>query len=193
MGGAASPSAAAKAPAVAQSANANADGTISIDDFKKVDLRIARIANAEHVEGAEKLLKLTLDLGTETRTVFSGIKAAYDPEKLKGRPHRRRLQPRASQDEVRPVAGNGAGGERRSGPGRVSARARLRGAPRHESDVTERSAEAIDALLPQTQCARCGYQGCKPYAEAIANGEAQINQCPPGGSSPLSARDAART
>jgi methionyl-tRNA synthetase len=61
------------------------NATISIDDFKKVDLRIARIANAEHVEGADKLLKLTLDLGTETRTVFSGIKSAYDPEKLKGR------------------------------------------------------------------------------------------------------------
>jgi methionyl-tRNA synthetase len=58
---------------------------ISIDDFKKVDLRVARIANAEAVEGADKLLKLTLDLGTETRTVFSGIKSAYDPEKLKGR------------------------------------------------------------------------------------------------------------
>jgi methionyl-tRNA synthetase len=61
------------------------NSVISIDDFKKVDLRVARIANAEHVEGAEKLLKLTLDLGTETRTVFSGIKSAYDPEKLKGR------------------------------------------------------------------------------------------------------------
>jgi methionyl-tRNA synthetase len=58
---------------------------ISIDDFGKVDLRIARIANAEHVEGAEKLIKLTLDLGTETRTVFAGIKAAYDPATLKGR------------------------------------------------------------------------------------------------------------
>jgi methionyl-tRNA synthetase len=63
----------------------SADTPISIDDFKKVDLRVARIANAEHVEGADKLLKLTLDLGTETRTVFSGIKSAYDPEKLKGR------------------------------------------------------------------------------------------------------------
>jgi electron transport complex protein RnfB len=40
----------------------------------------------------------------------------------------------------------------------------------------------IDALLPQTQCTRCGYAGCRPYAEAIAGGEAQINQCPPGGS-----------
>jgi methionyl-tRNA synthetase len=60
--------------------------TISIDDFSKVDLRVARIVNAEHVEGAEKLLKLTLDIGEEnTRTVFAGIKSAYDPEKLKGR------------------------------------------------------------------------------------------------------------
>jgi methionyl-tRNA synthetase len=58
---------------------------ISIDDFSKVDLRIARIARAEHVEGAEKLIKLTLDLGTETRTVFAGIKAAYDPATLTGR------------------------------------------------------------------------------------------------------------
>ncbi len=58
---------------------------ISIDDFSKVDLRIARIAGAEHVEGAEKLIKLTLDLGTETRTVFAGIKAAYDPATLTGR------------------------------------------------------------------------------------------------------------
>jgi Na+-translocating ferredoxin:NAD+ oxidoreductase subunit B len=39
----------------------------------------------------------------------------------------------------------------------------------------------IDRLLPQTQCTRCGYQGCLPYAEAIARGEADINQCPPGG------------
>lgn len=41
--------------------------------------------------------------------------------------------------------------------------------------------EQIDALLPQTQCAQCGYPGCRPYAEAIANEEADINQCPPGG------------
>lgn len=44
--------------------------TISIDNFTKVDLRIARIFNAEHIDGADKLLKLTLDLGTETRTVW---------------------------------------------------------------------------------------------------------------------------
>ncbi|CAG9933931.1 methionine--tRNA ligase [Candidatus Nitrotoga arctica] len=60
--------------------------TISIDDFSKVDLRVAKIVNAEHVEGAEKLLKLTLDIGEEkTRTVFAGIKSVYEPEKLKGR------------------------------------------------------------------------------------------------------------
>jgi methionyl-tRNA synthetase len=59
---------------------------ISIDDFTKVDLRIAKIVNAEHVDGAEKLLKLTLDIGEEKpRQVFAGIKSAYDPETLKGR------------------------------------------------------------------------------------------------------------
>jgi methionyl-tRNA synthetase len=62
-----------------------AAATISIDEFKRVDLRVARIANAEHVEGADKLLKLTLDLGSETRTVFAGIKSAYDPALLVGR------------------------------------------------------------------------------------------------------------
>lgn len=59
--------------------------TISIDDFAKIDLRIARIAKAEHVEGADKLLKLTLDIGSETRTVFAGIKSAYDPAQLEGK------------------------------------------------------------------------------------------------------------
>ncbi len=59
--------------------------TINIEDFGKIDLRVARIVNAEHVEGAEKLLKLTLDIGSEQRNVFAGIKSAYDPEQLKGR------------------------------------------------------------------------------------------------------------
>ncbi|HUN70067.1 MAG TPA: methionine--tRNA ligase subunit beta, partial [Burkholderiales bacterium] len=64
---------------------------ITIDDFNKLDLRVARIARAEHVEGADKLLKLTLDVGADaagaplTRTVFAGIKSAYAPEKLEGR------------------------------------------------------------------------------------------------------------
>jgi methionyl-tRNA synthetase len=59
---------------------------ISLDDFMKVDLRIARIAAAAHVEGADKLVRLTLELGDgETRNVFAGIKSAYDPAQLVGR------------------------------------------------------------------------------------------------------------
>ena len=49
------------------------------------------------------------------------------------------------------------------------------------------SAHDIDALLPQTQCTRCGYGGCRPYAEAIAAGRAEINQCPPGGAATIGA------
>ena len=60
--------------------------TIDFDTFAKVDLRIARIVKAEHVVGADKLLQLTLDLGEkQTRQVFSGIKAAYQPEDLEGK------------------------------------------------------------------------------------------------------------
>ena len=58
---------------------------ISFDDFAKVDLRVATIVAADHVEGADKLLQLTLDLGGEQRNVFAGIKSAYDPSKLIGR------------------------------------------------------------------------------------------------------------
>ena len=88
-------------PAAAPAATANptpaaapsgAAGThISIDDFARIDLRIAKIVNAEQVEGAAKLVKLTLDVGeTENsqprlRTVFAGIKAHYQPEDLIGR------------------------------------------------------------------------------------------------------------
>ena len=59
--------------------------TISIDDFMKVDLRIARIEKAEPVDGADKLLALTLNVGETSRNVFAGIKAAYEPESLVGR------------------------------------------------------------------------------------------------------------
>jgi methionyl-tRNA synthetase len=59
--------------------------TISIEDFNKLDLRVARIARAEAVVGADKLLKLTLEVGEQKRTVFAGIKSAYAPEKLEGR------------------------------------------------------------------------------------------------------------
>ena len=49
------------------------------------------------------------------------------------------------------------------------------------------SAEAIDALLPQTQCTRCGYKGCTPYAAALAAGESELNRCPPGGERTITA------
>jgi methionyl-tRNA synthetase len=62
-----------------------ASAQITIDDFSKIDLRVARIVTAEAVEGADKLLKLTLDLGGSSKAVFAGIKSAYDPAKLEGR------------------------------------------------------------------------------------------------------------
>ncbi|MBS0378388.1 MAG: methionine--tRNA ligase [Proteobacteria bacterium] len=71
-------------PAAAKPATAAAE-VISIDEFKRIDLRVARIAAAEFVPGSDKLLKVTVDLGTETRTVFAGIKGAYTPEQLVGR------------------------------------------------------------------------------------------------------------
>ncbi len=58
---------------------------IQFDDFAKIDLRVAKIVNAEHVEKADKLLRLELDLGGETRQVFAGIKSAYQPEDLIGK------------------------------------------------------------------------------------------------------------
>jgi methionyl-tRNA synthetase len=77
----ATPKSVAENPALASGGD-----TISIEDFGKLDLRIARIASAEHVEGADKLLRLKLDLGAlGERQVFAGIKAAYAPETLVGR------------------------------------------------------------------------------------------------------------
>lgn len=59
--------------------------TIDMTDFGKLDLRIAKIIKAESVEGADKLLHLTVDIGDETRSIFAGIKSAYSPEQLEGR------------------------------------------------------------------------------------------------------------
>jgi methionyl-tRNA synthetase len=77
------------APAVVEAPKPGGEAiasTITIDDFAKVDLRIAKIVNAEHVEGSDKLLRLTLDVGEgRTRNVFSGIKSAYKPEDLVGK------------------------------------------------------------------------------------------------------------
>ena len=86
------PAAAQAAPATgaakalpAPAAGPAAAAALSIDEFKRIDLRVARIVEAAVVAGSDKLLQLTLDLGSEQRTVFAGIKAAYDPAQLKGR------------------------------------------------------------------------------------------------------------
>ncbi len=94
-----------------------ADGTISVDDFSRIDLRIARIVGAEHVDGADKLLKLTLDVGEgRHRTVFAGIKSVYRPEDLVGRltPMVANLAPRKmkfgiSEGMVLAASGDGPG------------------------------------------------------------------------------------
>lgn len=81
------PNVAAK-PAKAEASKAAVEpiaDAIEIDDFAKIDLRIARIVKAQSVEGAEKLLQLTVDLGGETRNIFAGIKSAYSPEQLEGK------------------------------------------------------------------------------------------------------------
>jgi methionyl-tRNA synthetase len=75
-----------KAREAAASPETASTPTIGIDDFARVDLRVARIIEAVHVEGAEKLLRLTLDIGeAKPRQVFAGIKSAYDPAKIEGR------------------------------------------------------------------------------------------------------------
>jgi methionyl-tRNA synthetase len=86
---AAAPAAAGEAPQGVATPGADIEELapeISIDDFTKIDLRVAKIVNCEHVEGSNKLLRLTLDVGEgRYRNVFSGIKSAYEPEQLIGK------------------------------------------------------------------------------------------------------------
>ena len=73
-------------PEAAAKPEVDPNATISIDDFMKIELRAAKIVDAGHVEGAEKLIRLSLDIGEEKpRQVFAGIKSAYDPATLIGR------------------------------------------------------------------------------------------------------------
>jgi methionyl-tRNA synthetase len=64
---------------------AEGDGLLTIDDFLRVDLRVAKVIAAERIPGADKLLKLQLDLGTEQRQIVAGIAKAYEPESLVGK------------------------------------------------------------------------------------------------------------
>jgi methionyl-tRNA synthetase len=105
------------ATAASASSATGGDATITVDDFGKVDLQIAKIVNAEHVAGADKLLKLTLDVGEgRHRIVFAGIKSAYRPEDLIGRltPMVANLAPRkmkfgVSEGMVLAASGEGPG------------------------------------------------------------------------------------
>jgi methionyl-tRNA synthetase len=111
------PASPAKSAPPAAAAVTPAADTIAVDDFAKIDLRIAKIVHAEHVEGADKLLKLTLDVGEgRHRTVFAGIKSAYRPEDLIGRltPMVANLAPRkmkfgVSEGMVLAASGDGPG------------------------------------------------------------------------------------
>ena len=112
------PSARVPADAEARAAPAAAPEPITIDEFTRIDLRVARIVNAEHVDGADKLLRLTLDVGEgRHRTVFAGIKSAYRPEELVGRLTPMVANPRPAQNEV-------PGAVRRHGARRVRRRPR---------------------------------------------------------------------
>ena len=115
---AAPPSPQPQSSATGSAASSAVDATqITIDDFTKIDLRIAKIVNAEHVDGADRLLRLTLDVGDgRQRTVFAGIKSAYKPEDLIGRltPMVANLAPRKmkfglSEGMVLAASGDGSG------------------------------------------------------------------------------------
>jgi methionyl-tRNA synthetase len=82
---AAKPAATSGASAPSPAPQAPSPSEITVDDFAKLDIRIARIVTAESVEGADKLLKLTVDIGDAQRTVFAGIRSAYQPDQLVGR------------------------------------------------------------------------------------------------------------
>jgi methionyl-tRNA synthetase len=81
----AAPAAAAGTPAAAAAAAPATDGKIAIEDFLKVELRVGQVKTAEKVQGADRLLKLTVDIGTEVRQIVAGIAQQYEPDALVGR------------------------------------------------------------------------------------------------------------
>jgi len=112
----AAPAATAATAASAAPATRAAPAEITIEDFGRIDLRVARVISAEYVEGADKLLKLTVDLGAEQRTVFAGIRSAYAPEQLVNRHvvvvanlKARKMRFGTSQGMVLAASGDGTG------------------------------------------------------------------------------------
>jgi methionyl-tRNA synthetase len=81
----ATPAAPAPGPAAPATADAAGDARIGFDEFMKVDLRVAKVLAAERVPKSKKLLKLSVDVGTETRTIVAGLAEAYEPDALVGR------------------------------------------------------------------------------------------------------------
>ncbi len=107
-GAAAARAAAARATGGCAAAPAAAGDRISIDDFMKVDLRVAKVLTAEKVPNSRKLVKLTIDVGAEQRTLVAGIAEAYEPEALVGPDDRDGLQPEAGKADGHRVQRHGA-------------------------------------------------------------------------------------
>ena len=146
---------------------------ISIDDFLRIDLRVAKILTAEFIAGADKLLKLRIDVGElGERELFAGIRAAYDPQTLVGR----LIVVVANLEPRKMRFGTSEGMMLAAGPGGKDIFVLSPDSGRHPACASNDMSNAaapdlaarIDALLPQTQCTRCGYSGASPYAAAVA-------------------------
>ena len=133
-------------PAAAGSSPAAAE-PIGIEDFMKVDLRVGKIVAAERVEKSEKLIKLQVDIGTETRQVVAGIGKSYSPEELMGKIHRDRREPEARQAHGHRVPGHAACGKQR-GPA-------CRGHLRPGDEAREQG--EVDPAIARLRISDCGY------------------------------------
>ena len=140
------PAAATPAGSAANAAPGNGADLIDIDTFTRVDLRVARVVSAEHVDGADKLIRLVLDLGDSQRQVFAGIKSAYAPESLVGSADRGRCESEASQNALRQIAGHGAR-RRPRGFGYVPAVAGRRSGTRHAGPLTAQMGDTLPLLI----------------------------------------------
>ena len=157
---AAPPAAAPPPPAAAAPAD-----LISIDDFLRIDLRVAKVVEAELVAGADKLLRLRLDVGElGERQIFAGIRTAYDPNSLVGRLivvvanlEPRKMRFGTSEGMMLAAGPGGQGHFRACRPIRVRRPACVSNDGKW---LRGGRVERVDALLPQTQCTRCGYAGC---------------------------------
>ena len=160
---------------------------ITIDDFAKVDLRVAQILVAERVPKADKLLRLEVDLGYEKRQILAGIAQYYEPEKLDRPQDRDGREPGAAQDARPGVERNAAGGfarRRRAGAGRIpggcsAGRAAEVGAPRFHL-LEQRSARHARAANAKNWCGRRDLNPQAFWAPAPKAGVFAISPLPHG-------------